>query len=84
MKFYRDNYKHIYWCEIKSNKLTAIYCDNIVIRFFKNSMYHNAKNAAYIRLDGYKEFWLNNKSYHNKYVFTKKSWRRFVKMQAFL
>jgi hypothetical protein len=85
MKFYKDNYrnKYIYWCKIKDNKLTAIYYDSIAVRFFKNGNHHNTKNAAYIN-NGYKEFLLNDKFYDKNKDVTKQSWRRFVKLQAFI
>ncbi len=52
--------------------------------FYKNGMFHNAKNASNIILNRQKSFWLNNKYYGNENTFTKQSWRRFVKLQAFL
>jgi hypothetical protein len=85
MKFYRYNdTDYSFFYKIQNNKLNAIYYDNIVIRFFKNGKYHNTKNATLIYYNGYKEFCLNNKYYGYKFNFTKKSWRRFVKMQVFL
>jgi hypothetical protein len=86
MKFYRDidnNIYNDYWNKIYYNKLTAIHCDSIAIRFFKNGIKNNNKNASYISNSG-KVFWLNNKSYGYGNNFTKESWRRFVKLQAFL
>jgi hypothetical protein len=44
----------------------------------------NNKNAAIIYCSSYKEFSLNDKKYGNENTFTKQSWRRFVKLQAFL
>jgi len=84
MKFYRDKYPYVFWHKIKGYKLTAIYYDNIAIRFFKNGKYHNAKNAAAIYINGYKAFYLNDECYGDHGNFTKKSWCRFVKMQVFL
>ena len=90
MKFYRENINPVnYWHKIKTNKLNAIYYHfyslNLYrIESYKNGIYHNTKNAAYIDHLGYKEFYLNNQCYGNQYVFTKKSWRRFVKIQVFL
>ncbi len=83
MKFYRDKYPYIFWYKIKDYKLTTIYYDNIVIRFFKNGKYHNNKNACYVHKEGYKYFYLYGKYYGDQDKFTKKSWRRFVKMQVF-
>ena len=84
MKFYRDNFSWKYLDKIENNKLTAIYCKNFIISFLKNGKYHNTKNVASISNTGVKQFYLNNKFYGSKYDFTKKSWRRFVKLQAFL
>ena len=90
MKFYVDHYKNkTYYCDkIKNNKLSAIYSYNYFlsssyVQFFKNGMYHNAKNADYINYKGNKDFSLNNKFYGYKDDFTKESWRRYVKMQVF-
>ena len=84
MKFYDDKNNSYYWCIIFDNKLTAIHSDYCGIRFFKNGLYHNTKNVAYIRFDGHKSFSLNGKYYGDQNYFTKKSWRRFVKMKVFL
>jgi hypothetical protein len=89
MKFYRDYYYHgFYFSKIESNKLTAVYyCTdmNIInIIFFKNAKEHNNKNASFINHFKYKEFRLNNEFYGNYNDFTKHSWRRFTKLQAFL
>ena len=84
MKFYKDKNNWYYWVKIKNNKQTIIYCDNYILIFFKNGKIHNYKNAAYIGLDGYKEFCLENEEYGDEEKFTKESWRKFVKLQAFL
>jgi hypothetical protein len=42
------------------------------------------KNAAYINYNGYQQFHLNGKLYGDSYTFDKESWRKFVKLQAFL
>jgi hypothetical protein len=88
MKFYIYNYKNNtnidYFNKIKNNKLTSIYCSNFYyIQFFKNGLFNNDKNASYIS-GKYKEFDLNNKYYGDQDKFTKKSWRKFVKLQVFL
>ncbi len=85
MKFYKDKkiYDCYFWNKITDNYLTCIYYDVDSIIFYKNGFFHNNKNAAYIRFDGYKGFYLNNKCYGNENDFTKKSWRRFVKLQIF-
>jgi hypothetical protein len=73
--------------KITLNKLDAIYYAFIYnhhIVFYKNGKLHNSKNAAYTSSNKYKEFSLNGKCYGNHHEFNKKSWRRFVKMQAFL
>ncbi len=91
MKFYINNdYNNIcpYWEKIIDNKLNAVYSTyssyyyNIII-FYKNGERHNAKNASYNSIK-YKDFYLNGKHYGSKNKFTKESWRRFVKLQAFL
>jgi hypothetical protein len=86
MKFYRDNLKaDFYWRNILDNRLTAILSDyyNAVL-FFKNGKEYNDKNAAYIYGNKYKQFCLNDKDYGTNNDFTKESWRRFSKLQAFL
>jgi hypothetical protein len=55
----------------------------LIFFFYKNGKQHNNKNASYIKYKKYKEFWLNGEFYGNKNNFTKKSWRRFVKMEIF-
>ena len=72
------------WNKIKDNKLTTIYYNGFAVRFYKNGICHNNKNAALIRFKGHKEFVLNNKLYGYHDSFTKESWRKFVKLQAFL
>jgi hypothetical protein len=90
MKFYKDIIKFDYWNKIRINKLTAILNSKNALNyakcvyFFKNGKSHNAKNAAIISDDGYKSFHLNRIFYGNDYKFNKKSWRRFVKLKAFL
>ena len=86
MKFYKDigyEYKYYY---IIYNKLTCIHIDkayNAVV-FYKNGKLHNSKNSACINCFKHKSFYLNNKRYENDNNFTKQSWRKFVKLQAFL
>ena len=85
MKFYK--YKHFenYLNIIFYYKLNAIYSyQSGTLAFYKNGQLHNAKNAAYIAFNGYKQFILNDKYYDSKNKFTKESWRRFVKMQIFI
>ncbi len=85
MKFYRDKKNTYYWHKIYSNNLTAIYSRDFIM-FFKNGIKHNTKNAVYISDYKYiyKEFYLNDKCYGYNDDFTKKSWRKFVKLKAFL
>ena len=45
-------------------------------------MYHNNKNAASISFK-YKGFYLSGIHYGNNKDFTKQSWRKFAKLQAF-
>ena len=82
MKFYRYKHRSYSLNKITNNKLTAIYCNDSVW-FLKNGKENNYKNAAYI-YDKYKEFILNGVSCGCQNDFTKKTWRRFVKMQKFL
>ena len=88
MKFYINinSWTWDYLNKIINNKLTAIFSNkSSYVEFFKNgSFYSNAKNAAFINYIGRKEFYLNGKYYGDKYTFTKQSWRRFAKLQAFL
>jgi hypothetical protein len=85
MKFYKKRIidSNLYLREIINKKITAIYYSRN-ISFFKNGELHNTKNAAYIRYDEYKQFRLNGIYYSGENKFTKQSWRRFVKLQAFL
>ena len=80
MKFYRESY----WNKIRINNLDAIYHDYYNIIFYKNGIISNSKNAAFIEINEYKEFILNDKYYGNQDDFTKESWRRFTKLKAFL
>ena len=84
MKFYRDIDNYIYWYKIKDNKLTAIYCDNRCVFFYKNGKKHNSKNASFVEPNALKVFRLYDKFYGDQKTFTKYSWRKFVKLQAFL
>jgi hypothetical protein len=89
MKFYIDKENNDYWNKTKYNKLNMIYCYFISINycfveFYKNGSLYNHKNAAFVKADGYKSFCLNGKYYGNENDFTKKSWRKFTKMQVFL
>lgn len=85
MKFYRYIKSSKYLNKIYSNKLTAIYSkENSYVQFYKNGKDHNSKNASYICISRYKEFWFNNKSYGTEKDFTKQTWRRFVKLKVFL
>jgi hypothetical protein len=85
MKFYRDKKLFAYWSKIINNRLSAIHINqNKSVRFLKNGSYHNLKNASFIRYDKYNAFCLNGKAYGYNTDFTKESWRRFVKLRAFL
>ena len=76
--------KNFYLTIIKMKNLTAIYCDSFAVDFFENGLRHNCKEAAQIRRDRYKEYYFNEIYYGNSKSFTKKSWRRFVKLRVFL
>ena len=84
MKFYIDKFNSPY-VKIKNNKLTSVFMSFYkTTMFFKNGKYHNSKNAAIYYIDGIKQFYLNGKYYSNYNSFTRKSWRKFVKLMAFL
>ena len=85
MKFYKDKHKNdfYYFDIIKDNHISCVYYDGNDFIFFKNGDYHNYKNAAYIYFDGYEEFFINGNRIGTENNFTKQSWRRFVKLQAF-
>ncbi len=82
MKFYKDKYGLFYWYKILYRKLTAIYYNDKIV-FYKNGKFNNNKNVAYID-DRIKSFCLDGKVYGTENDFNKKSWRKFVKLQAFL
>ncbi len=85
MKFYIDKKLFACWVKIIKYKLTSIYIDNAGVIFLKNGIVHNAKNAAYISKNNRcRKFYLNNKLYGYEDNFTKKSWRKFVKLQVFI
>jgi hypothetical protein len=85
MKFYRDDeYYQFKIVKINADKLTAIHSDPYGVLFYKNSSHHNSKNASFISSNSYKDFYLNDQYYGDENCFTKQSWRRFIKMQAFL
>jgi hypothetical protein len=85
MKFYKeiDQYQHYYWNKIYIFRINAIYCDFLSTIFLENGRHSNIKNAAYIGKYN-KKYYLHSKFYGDKYNFNKQSWRRFVKLQAFL
>ena len=83
MYFYRRSFKHysysnyntyIYVNKIRFNNLNAIFHDYYEVIFSKNA-------AIYSESSG-KNFWLYDMNYSNE--FTKESWRKFVKLKAFL
>mgnify|MGYP007069476646 CR=1 FL=1 len=75
---------NIFWDLIIVGKLTAIHNGFLMVRFYKNGRLHNTKNAACTDDYAYREFRLNGNWYSVNKNFTKESWRRFVKLQAFL
>jgi hypothetical protein len=85
MKFYKDKNNSLYCLDkIESNNLTAICIDFLFnTNFYKNGKIHNIKNAAYIN-GIYKDYYLNNEFYGNQNKFNKRSWRKLVKLMAFL
>ena len=84
MKFYRDKKYKFYIYYLFNNKLTAIYSSANYVSFYKNNFCHNVKNAAYVSENKFKLFYLNGNLYGKEYDFTKKSWRRFIKLNTFL
>ena len=89
MKFYNDKNNYLYWFKtfdyITQNKLSAIYMyDKNSIAFYINGILHNKRNAAVQSILKGSEYYLNDKCYGTEDDFTKKSWRRFIKLQAFL
>ena len=83
MRFYKFINSLYYRNKIKDNNLTAIYTDYNSVTFYVNGKFNNFKNAAYVTNYGSKQFCLNHISYgYNN--FTKQSWRKFVKLKAFL
>ena len=91
MYFYRRSFKHysysnyntyIYVNKIRFNNLNAIFHDYYEVIFYKNGKIHNSKNAAIYSESSGKNFWLYDMNYSNE--FTKESWRKFVKLKAFL
>jgi hypothetical protein len=92
MKFYVDQFKPFNLSKIIHNKLTAIYVNYFTreMQFFKSGIVNNEKNAAQLfEIEyGYKyrdeSFYLNGIYYGCEEHFNKKSWRKFVKLKAFL
>jgi hypothetical protein len=85
MKFYVDEYNFTYHSKIIAYRLTAIrYTKYFCCYFYKNGNFHNNKNAAFIYYSGVKYFYLNEKGYGDHNNFTKKSWRKFVKLITFI
>ena len=78
-----------YMKKIEKKYLTAIYYD-LQVLFYKDGKKHNSKNGAYVNHFGYKQFWLNGEKHGSNgssgycTYFTKESWRKFVKLKAFL
>jgi hypothetical protein len=90
MKFYKNDYED-YDGKIIDDKLSAVYnyCSydygyHYFITFYKDGKCHNNKNACYVDDEGVKLFFLNAKEFGNQDNFTKETWRRFIKLQAFL
>jgi hypothetical protein len=85
MKFYNDKYSNIsyYWNKIMTFEIEGIINSVGITWIFKNGVLNNTKNASVS--DGKnKSFYLNGRFYGYGLDFTKQSWRRFVKLQAFL
>ena len=91
MKFYKDIDNYTYYWEIIFNKLNAVYirsstlfCTKTMFLIFNHGLLHNTKNAASIRYGEYKHYYLNGTFYGYSFSFTKKSWRRLVKLKCFI
>jgi hypothetical protein len=85
MKFYRDLIYRYYYANLLNSDNTAIYCNENYMFFYKNGEFHNSKNATYIDFTSkQRSFRLKNKYYGREGDFTKESWRKFVKLRAFL
>jgi hypothetical protein len=85
MKFYKGLLDRFSFLRLKAAKLTAcVYSNRNKIVFFKNGAFHNFKNAAVIETEGFKFYYLNHELYGTQTQFTKLSWRKFTKLQAFL
>ena len=84
MKFYKINYIS-YFNKKNSAIFNTLNIQSIpCVRFIKNGKHHNPKNASFILYNKSKSFYLNSKYYGYENKFNKQSWRRFVKLQAFL
>ena len=86
MKFYVVKMRTSYLAKITENKLCSIFTHISfeIVNFYKKGKRHNVKNAAVFCKNGNKEFWLNDEIYGTQDHLTKKSWRKFVKLQVFL
>lgn len=84
MKFYKYKGSINFWLKIVDYKLSAIYANLYCIKFFNNGCYNNLKNAAVIYNDGNKCFYLKGRCYGYECNFTKKLWRKFIKLKVFL
>ena len=73
MKFYIEQKDLYYRYKIKVNKLPASYYNkNDYVQFYKNGLFHNSKNAAYVSVSGWKTFYLKGSCKGYKNNFTKK------------
>ena len=74
----------IFYMKYMIKKITAILSLSFAVLFYKNGERHNDKNGAHIGLNNFAGFWLNGFWHGYNTNFTKESWRKFVKLQAFL
>jgi hypothetical protein len=85
MKFYITKFKSTPKKVKKTNAIILKIKETYTLTmFFKNGKLHNYIKAAIIDSTRFKEFYLNGEYYGNSNKFTKKTWRKFVKIHIFL
>jgi hypothetical protein len=84
MKFFVKT-KLSFWAKIFYGKKTCVYQIKFeAIAFYKNGILNNTKNAAIIYRNNLKSFYIDGVLFSANNKFTKQSWRKFVKLKAFL
>ena len=64
-------------------KFTAIICNENSVAFYLNGKRNNNNNASFFYKD-LKHFYLDGKYMGNQDCYNKSSWRKFIKLSAFL